>query len=32
MQIDFLNVGYGEAIVIRYGTFCMVVDGGSDRE
>lgn len=32
MQIDFLNVGYGEAIVIRYGTFCMVVDGGSDKE
>ncbi len=32
MQIDFLNVGYGEAIVIRDGSFCMVVDGGSDKE
>jgi competence protein ComEC len=32
MRIDFLNVGYGEAIVIRDGSFCMVVDGGSDKE
>lgn len=32
MQIDFLNVGYGEALVIRDGSFCMVVDGGSNKE
>ncbi len=31
MNICFLNVGYGESIVINNPGFCMVVDGGSNR-
>ncbi|MDO4548275.1 MAG: MBL fold metallo-hydrolase [Clostridia bacterium] len=29
MRIDFINVGYGEAILIRYDNFTMLIDGGS---
>lgn len=31
MQIHFLNVGYGEAIIIIKNDFVMVIDGGTDR-
>lgn len=33
MKIDFLNVGYGEAVVIRSDSgFTLLVDGGSGRD
>lgn len=33
MKIDFLNVGYGEAIVVRADSgFTLLVDGGSGRD
>jgi competence protein ComEC len=32
MKIHFLNVGYGEAIVVMKDDFVMVIDGGTDRK
>lgn len=30
-EITFINVGYGEAILVRRGPFVMLIDGGSDE-
>lgn len=32
MELTFINVGYGEAILIRDGRFVMLIDGGSDED
>ncbi len=29
MKLYFLNVGYGEAIILTHGDFCAVIDGGT---
>lgn len=32
MQVHFVNVGYGEAILITRDDFVILIDGGTDRE
>jgi len=31
MQVHFINVGYGEAILVTRGDFVMLIDGGTNR-